>query len=226
MDVEQLALALRDEHPQAIALTFLQLPAGLTARALAALPPEVRADVAARMASTERVDPAVSRALLGQLKQRFGHLLPDEHPEKRPPPVGGAQHVAEILKNLDPSAGKAIVDGIAARDAGIAERVRDGVFTFEDVGALSDRDVQRLWRELQQVTVAVALRGETGATKQKLLSNVSQRAGAALLEQIEVLGPQRVSVIREAQDQIAATARRLADIGEITISRGPREELR
>src|SRR5918995_820428 len=121
MDVEQLARALKNEHPQAVALAFLQLPEELTGRALAALPPDVRADVAARMASTERVDPAVSRALLGQLKERFGHLLPEEHPDKRPPPVGGAQHLAEMLKHVDASVGKAIVEGMAARDAATAE---------------------------------------------------------------------------------------------------------
>lgn len=116
MDVEQLAIAVRDEHPQAVALIFLQLPPDLTARALAALSPELRADVAARMATTDRVDPAVSRALLNQLRQRFGHLLPDAHPDKRPapvppvPPAGGAHHLAEILKHVDPTTARRLAD--------------------------------------------------------------------------------------------------------------------
>ncbi|HEU5314995.1 MAG TPA: FliG C-terminal domain-containing protein [Chloroflexota bacterium] len=226
MDVEQLSLAVRAEHPQAIALIFLQLPPDLTARALAALPPDLRADVAGRMATTRQVDPAVSRALLDQLKQRFGHLLPDDHPDKRAAPAGGAQHLAEMLRHLEPSAGKAIVDGIAARDAAVAERVRGGVFTFADVGTLPDRDVQRLWRDLDYKTVVLALRGETGATRDALLRNVSQRVHDQLRRDVELLGPQRASAVREAQDHVAATARRLADTGEISIARGPLEEVR
>ena len=224
MEVEQLARALRDEHPQMVALAFLQLPPDLTGRALAALPAEIRADVAARMATTNRVDPAVSRALLVQLKERFGHLLPEEHPEKRPPPVGGAGHLAEMLKYLDPNAGKAIMDGMASRDAGAAERVRESVFVFEDVAKLSDRDVQRLWHEIDRSTAALALRDASAPTKEKLLRNVSQRVRAEIERDVEAIGPQPLSAIREAQAAVAALARRLMDAGEI-LAPG-RDELR
>ena len=60
---------------------------------------------------------------------------------------------------------------------------------------------------------------------QKKWQNQSKRAAASLKEDIEYLGPVRLTDVEKAQQQIVAVIRRLEDAQEIIISRGGEDAL-
>jgi flagellar motor switch protein FliG len=102
----------------------------------------------------------------------------------------------------------------------LAEEVRKLMFVFEDLLLLDDRSIQQLLKEVDMKDIALALKGTSESVQQKILSNMSQRAGQLLQEDMQYMGPQRRRVIEEAQQKIVSIVRRLEEAGKILIARG------
>jgi flagellar motor switch protein FliG len=97
------------------------------------------------------------------------------------------------------------------------------MFVFDDVTSLDDRTLQQILRNVVPKDLAVALKTVTEAVREKFLRNVSERAAQDVLEEIELLGPTRVSQVEAAQSAIVKTVRELEAQGEIVLARGDDE---
>jgi flagellar motor switch protein FliG len=214
-DPQQLGNMLRGEHPQTVALILAHLEAPHTAQVLKELDPMFGAEVVLRIARMEKVSPdmlvLIERSILTET---------DLGPAQSLTTSGGPAVVAEVLNLVAPSLEKAIMRGVEEKDPGLSEQIRNLMFVFEDVVSLDERSLQRLLREIDVKELALALKSASNEVKNKIMGGMSQRASAALKEEMEMLGPARKRDIESAQTAIVAMIRKLEDAGEIVVGGG------
>jgi flagellar motor switch protein FliG len=131
--------------------------------------------------------------------------------------AGGVHSVAEILNVCDRTTERALLEALAQDDPELVEEIRRLMFVFDDLVKLSDKDIQTVLKNVETAQWAMALKGASPELKQKILGNMSQRAAAMLQEEMEYLGPVKLSEVEAVQQQIVDIVRRLEDAGEITV---------
>ncbi len=219
VDTQNLVTFLMDEHPQTIALVLSHLNPSQAAAILSALPGDRQVAVIRRIARMDQTSPEIIKDVEDGLASRVAALM-NQHFEK----TGGVDAVAEILNLVDRSTERTILDYIAQDDPELVEQIRRRMFVFEDIAKLSDRDIQTVLKHVESSQWATALKGASEELKQKILGNMSKRAAALLLEEMEYLGPVRASVVEQVQQQIVDTIRKLEEAGEISIHTQQEEE--
>jgi flagellar motor switch protein FliG len=207
------------EHPQSIALILSQVPAERGATILASLAPELRSEVVLRLASLE----SVSTDVIADLELGVAELF-----EKRPSNTtraGGASAAASMLNRIPKEDGAQILEEVDEKDAETALSIRKRMLTFEDLVHLDRRGFQSFLREIATEDLAVALKTAGEEMKEKVFSNLSSRAAEQIREEIELLGPMRISDVEKVQEQIVETARRLESEGRLSIELGGSNEI-
>jgi flagellar motor switch protein FliG len=212
-ETENLLTFIQDEHPQTIALIVSHLPHHKASEVLGGLPEERQIEVVRRVANMEQTNPEVIREVELGLESRLSSMI--MHSMEK---VGGVNTVAEILNLCDRNTEKAIMEGVESEDPELVEEIRRLMFVFEDVKMIDDKAIQRLMKELDNSEVALALKMASEELKDKFLSNVSSRGAEVIREDMEFMGPVRVSDVEAAQQRIVDIVRRLEDSGEIVIS--------
>ena len=207
------ASALRDEHPQISAVALLRMGTENAARVLACFPEEERADVTVRMARVERVDAEMVDDIEAALRTALGPLA-------GPTQIGGVENTARILGRMPREANIALLDQVRIVQVDLAEELQRRMVVFEDLGNLDGRAIQALLRAVDRPDLLLALKGATQVLRDRFLANLSIRAAADLVEEMELSGRARRSHIREAQDRVVAVARRLSDDGVIELDIG------
>ncbi len=214
-DPQQIANMLRGEHPQTSALILAHLQVTQTAGVLKELDPAIGGEVTYRMAKMEKVSPE----MLLLIERSFGAETELDF-QAGMSRAGGPSAVAGVLNLLQGALEKTLLEKITDRDHALAEQIKNLMFVFEDIASLDDRALQRLLRDIDAKTLALALKGASGDLKERIQSQMSQRAVAALKEEMEMLGPVRMRDIEGAQSQIVAQVRALEESGEIVIGGG------
>ena len=211
---------IQHEHPQTAALILAHLNPRKAADALAALPPELQYEITHRLATMKRIRPELLRDVEDVIRHQIGSVFGTDRSS-----TGGAEVVAEMLDHADRATERAILEEIRKRDANLASTIRDLMFAFDDLFRLSDRALQRLLAEVDQRDLAVALRAASEELKEKVLSNLSERAAAVIREEMDLVGPVRVSEVEKAQQVIVQIAQELEDRDEIALSYAADETL-
>ncbi|MBX7118332.1 MAG: flagellar motor switch protein FliG [Gemmatimonadaceae bacterium] len=211
-DPAQLSTMLRNEHPQTIALILAHLQPTQTATVLKELAPELGAEVVYRMATMAKVSPDML-----QLVER-SIWTEDLETQQGLSTSGGPQAVASILALVPSSSEKTLLEGVSQRDAQLAQQIRDLMFVFEDIATLDDKSVQRLLREVEVKSLALALKGASEQLTKKIMGGMSSRAVATLQEEMENLGPQRKRDVEKAQAAVVTALRTLEEAGEIVLA--------
>jgi flagellar motor switch protein FliG len=212
---EQIHVFLRNEAPQTIALVIANLHTTLAAEVLAFLEPEEQADVARRVAKMAETRPEVVSQVENVMRQKLSNVIAQEYAA-----AGGVKSLADILNHSDRTTERNVLDELAKTEAELAEEVRLLLFTFEDMVKLDDRSIQMVLKEVDQKDLAIALRGVSGDVRDRIFSNMSERGGELLREEIEFQPPQRRRIIEEAQGRIVGVVRRLEEAGAVVLSRG------
>lgn len=215
VDVPVAAAILAEEHPQAIALVLVHLAPDFAARLLRAMPESLQREVAIRIATLDRTTPEVLEIVEESLTQRFAAIGRNDHQQ-----VGGVEALVAVLARTDEGTEKAIIEGVGEHDATLADRLRAAMFSFEDLVNLDDRAVQQVLRGVDSKDLATALKGASDAVRDKLLSNLSSRAGETLREEIDLLGRVRTAVVEEARARVLAVVREMEEAGTIQLERG------
>lgn len=219
-DARQMLSFLQDEHPQLIALVLAHMGAEQAGIVLGGLNPALQAEVAHRIAVMERTSPEVIRQVEAALERRLSSVLAPSDMSV----VGGLQPLVDIINRSDRATERLILDGLDARDEALAEQVRSRMFVFEDITVLDDRSVQVVLRQVEVNDLATALKGVREDVREKVLRNLSERAAANLADEMELLGPVRLTLVEEAQGRIVQVIRSLEESGQIMISRGSDDE--
>ncbi|MEA2149736.1 MAG: flagellar motor switch protein FliG [Solirubrobacteraceae bacterium] len=217
---EQIHAFIRNEAPQTVALVIANLHTDLAAQVLALLEPEEQAQVAMRVGTMRETSPEVIDAVESVLRQRLSNVVSQDYAV-----AGGVQSLADILNHTDRGTERNVLDSLALVDADLAEQVRMLLFTFEDIVKLDDRSIQLILKEVESKDLAVALRGVGRDVQERIFSNMSERGGEMLAEEMEYMPAQRRAVVEEAQGRIVAVVRRLEEAGGIVIGRGGDEDM-
>jgi flagellar motor switch protein FliG len=220
-DPIQLRTFISDEHPQVIALVLAHMTAEKASLVLSGLAPSLQAEVAHRIAVMDRTSPEIIRAVESSLERKLSSVLQPQDMSR----VGGVDPLVDIINRSDRLTERQIVEGLEALDAELADEVRSRMFMFEDIVELEDRSVQLVLRQVDNAELALAVKGVTGAVRDKITSNMSERAAATLLEEVELLGAVRLTQVEEARQSIIRTIRMLEEQGQIMVRRGGDDEL-
>lgn len=213
-DPEALAMVLSREQPQTIALVLSALDPERSGEVMDHLPDELRPGVLRRMATVESVAPEVLREVGQALASELQAVVAGGMRR-----IDGKGAALQILRKRPSTEQNDVVSRIAEDDPELAEELRTRLFTFEDLLNLADRDIQAIIKELEMARLALALKGAPPELKEKFLRNMSQRAGQMLAEDLEAMGPVKLSTVQEAQAEVVRLALDLADQGRITIVR-------
>lgn len=214
-DAHQLLNIISDEHPQTIALILCYLQSDKSGQILSALPENVQAEVAYRIATMSNTSPMVVKEIEKVLDDKLSSVVKSDMKI-----IGGVQTIVDILNQVDRTTEKNITEGLEKEDAELAEKVKESMFVFEDIITLDDVSIQRVLREVETKELALALKGCSEEVANSIFRNQSKRAAAALKEDIEFLGPVRLMDVEKAQQRIVGVIRRLDEAGEIVLSRG------
>jgi len=219
VDASQILQLVQGEHPQTIAVILSHTDPAISAQVLSALPAEVQADVARRIAVMGRAAPEVIKDIESLIEQKLADLAADEAGGG-----GGLNIIVPILNNSERSAERQIMARLEEYDPELAESIRNRMFVFENIVQLDDRAVQKILRRVDNKTLAVALKGAPSDVSNKIFKNLSSKAAELLRDDIAVLGPVRIRDVENAQRDIVNIIRQLEDQGEIVISRGDQDD--
>jgi flagellar motor switch protein FliG len=218
---ENLLTFIQDEHPQTIALILCHLPHHKAAEILVGLPMQKQIEVIKRVANMEQTNPDVIKEVERGLESRLASML-TQSMEK----AGGVPTVAEILNLADRATEKTIMEGLESDDPDLVEQIRRLMFVFEDIMMVNDKGIQAVLKELDNSELSVALKTASEQLKAKIFSNMSERAAALVKEDMQYMGPVRVSDVEAAQQRIVDIVRRLEESGDVVIQgRGNSEEM-
>ncbi len=213
LDPKTIARFLQGEHPQTIAVIIAHLDPAQAGTVLTSLPGTMRAEVLLRIAKLERIPPGVIQELDKVLRNELRATGALESGQ-----VGGVPSVAEILNNVDQASEREIMEQLEEINANLAEEIRQLMFVFEDLLGVDDRGMQQILREISNEELTLALKTASEELRDKIFRNMSQRAAEALREELEVMGPVRVSDVEQAQQKLIQVAKRLEAEGKLVLA--------
>lgn len=219
VDAKSLSNFLIHEHPQTVSVILAHLEPEKKGEVLKRLPEALQAEVVLRMANLDHVAPELIREVDRVLKDELANLGTVEQAA-----LGGVQPVAEMLNVMDKNTEKAIMSRIEERDPILAEEIRKLMFVFEDITKIDDKGIQTLLKEVPNEKLLLALKTANEEIKNKVFKNISQRAAQMLKDDLQNMGPSRLSDVETAQVEIVNIARRLEGEGKIMIARGGSED--
>lgn len=219
-DTNQLATLLKGEHPQTVALVLSYIQPQKAADILVKFTEEEQVDIAERIGTFSRTSPAILSKVEKVIEDKFSNAV-----EQESETTGGVPTLVEILNMVGRTDEKSILSGLQTRKPELAEEVRASLFTFEDIVILSHADIQKVLREVEHDDLVLALKGVSDELSNLIFANVSDRAAESLREDLEYMGPARLSAVEEAQQKIVAVIRRLDEEGEIYIRRGDNDDV-
>ena len=215
MDPISVAELLRNEHPQIVAAILVHLDYEQSAAVLMQFTDRQRSEILLRVATLEGIQPTALKDLNEVL---FRVLAGGDKIRKSS--LGGVKAAAEIINLLGTNTETVVLDSIRSYDPELAQKIVDKMFVFDDIGKLDPVAIQTVLKEVASETLIVALKGGSPELREKILANMSRRAGEALREDLESRGPLRLSEVEAQQKEILKTVRRLADEGQITLGGG------
>ncbi|HET6514212.1 MAG TPA: flagellar motor switch protein FliG [Thermodesulfovibrionales bacterium] len=219
LDSKTLSNFIQAEHPQTIALIICLLEPVQAAEVLASLPEKLKADVAMRIATTERIPESALEELNEVLK---GQLEISKGKGKK---LGGSKVIAEILNHSDRTTEQMVLERIEEQNDALADSIRQMMFVFDDLVKIDDRGIQMILKEISTEDLCLGLKTTTEEMKGKIFKNMSQRAAQIVKEEMQAKGPVRVSDVEKAQQNIVKVARRLEAEGKLILAGRGGEEL-
>jgi flagellar motor switch protein FliG len=210
-DPAQVARSLNAEHPQTIALIVAHLAPEQAVSLLSQLPPELRGEVALRMAKLEQIAPEIVAQIAESIGERFG-----KQEGIKSEAYSGVRIVADLCNRLDPNLTQEILEAMESASPETADRIRKVMFVFDDVLRLDEMAMGEISSRVDRKTLVMALKGTSDQLKEHFTKKMSSRAREMLLEDLEALGPVKIKDVEDAQQEVIVTIRQLEQEGVIS----------
>ena len=211
---------IRDEHPQTIAMILVHVTPEVASEILAELPDETRGEVGFRIATLDKI----GSSMVDEVAKIFDEVI-QESDDSVNVVKGGVDLMASILNELDSFSGEVILEKIDDSNPELAAAIKQKMFTFDDIVFVDNKGLQKVLRRVESQELAKALKAASSDVKAKVFSNMSERAGAMLREEIEVLGAVRMKDVEDAQNIITRAIQEMEEQGELVIAGRRGEEL-
>ncbi len=220
-EAASLVTFVQDEHPQTIALILAHLQPKQASEILATLPAKKQIEVVKRVARMGQTTPEAIRPVEKGLEAKLSTIVSQDLER-----AGGVESIAEILNLIDRTTEKSILETLEEEDSHLVDQIRRLMFVFEDILLVNDKGIQAVLKEVDQEELALALKAASEDVKNKILKNMSERAAQLIKEDMEYMGPTRLSDVEAAQQRIVDVVRRLEEAGELIIQgRGGEEQI-
>jgi flagellar motor switch protein FliG len=213
MDARAVAELIRQEHPQIIAIVHAYLDPDQSAEVLEQFPEWLRADVIIRIATLDGIQPHALHELDDVIEKTFS----GKKGALKTSIIGGIKTASNILNFMDASQESVLIEHIKKVDEQLGTKIQDLMFVFADLLQVDDRSIQEILRAIPSERLLVALKGADEALRVKIFKNMSQRAAEMLKDDLEALGPVRLSEVEAAQKEILAIVRKMAEQGTIAL---------
>jgi flagellar motor switch protein FliG len=213
MDARTIANFFSQEHPQTIAVILAKLKPKQTSEIIGLLPQELQAEVVIRIAEVDQVSPEILADIDEVIKKELTSLGAVQRFK-----VGGIEKVVDMFAHFERSREKSILDRLDVLKPPLAEIIRKHLFTFEDIFQLDDRAIQSVMREVSNDVLTLAMKTSPDEVKDKIFRNISSRAAEMIKEDLEVMGPVRLSDVEKAQSEIIKIVRKMEEEGKIVLA--------
>jgi flagellar motor switch protein FliG len=213
MDARSIAEMIEHEHPQIIGLIIAHLDYAIAADVLILLPDDIQHEVLHRVATLDSVQPEAIEQLERVMQMQF-----QANTSLRASKIGGIKAAAKIMNFTQTATESRIMRSLQKRDKDLMTNIQENMFVFENLSAVDDKNLGILMRNIDPADLAVALKGADERLRDKILGCMSQRAAAAIVDEMEAKGPMRVTEVQEAQKRIVAVARKLSDAGTMVLA--------
>jgi len=220
LEPDHLLELVREEHPQTIAMILVHVNPEVASAVLANLSDQAKAEVGRRIATLDKV----GAGMLDEIGKIFDDVL-RENEDSMSHVKGGAGLMADILNQIDAMSGEVILDEIEEFDPELAAQIKQRMFTFEDLILVDNKGLQKVLRKVESKELAISLKAASDEVKQKIFSNMSERAAQMVTEEIEMLGAVRMKDVEDAQHAITRIIQEMEDQGEVVISGRKGEQL-
>ena len=213
MDARSIAELIVDEHPQIIALIISYLDYGLGADVLGLLPTNLQPEVIRRIATLQTVGPDALAELEKVMQSKF-----KANTSLRAAKVGGVEAAARIMNFTKQAMELRIMKDIARDNKDLMQSIQESMFVFDNLILSDDRSLQTLLRATDAELLVLALKGADEPLREKLFGCMSKRAAANIQDEMEALGPVRLTEVQAAQKDIINVARKMSDEGTIVLA--------
>ena len=213
MDARSIAELIVDEHPQIIALIISYLDYGLGADVLGLLPTNLQPEVIRRIATLQTVGPDALAELEKVMQSKF-----KANTSLRAAKVGGVEAAARIMNFTKQAMELRIMKDIARDNKDLMQSIQESMFVFDNLILSDDRSLQTLLRATDAELLVLALKGADEPLREKLFGCMSKRAAANIQDEMEALGPVRLTEVQAAQKDIINAARKMSDEGTIVLA--------
>ncbi|HRF55916.1 MAG TPA: flagellar motor switch protein FliG [Campylobacterales bacterium] len=208
---QQVADFIVNEHPQTIALILAHMDATAAAETLSRFPDDLRAEIAMRMANLGDITPTIIKRVSMILENKLESLTSYKIE------VGGTRAVADIFNRLSQKNAKTTISYIEQVDESLANAIKDMMFTFEDIAKLDSRAIQEILKVVDKKDLVLALKTASDEMKEKIMTNLSKKAGESLLEELQFLGAVKLREVEGAQRRVVEIVQKLVEQGAIQI---------
>ncbi len=214
VNVGTLATYMEGEHPQTIAMILAHMPGEISSEIMMSLPDEQKGDIALRIARLGQISEDVVRDVDRALKYELsGAVGPGGK-------AGGLEVLVDIINGVDKSTEDSVMEYVEEDDAEMANEIRNLMFVFEDLTSIDDTAMREILKKVEGQQLTFALKTATEEMKEKIFSNLSQRAGEMLKDDLDAMGPVRLAEVEEAQQAVVRAAKELEADGTITLGKG------
>jgi flagellar motor switch protein FliG len=220
MEPKVIASFLVNEHPQTAAIILAHLDPKVASKTVVELPEESRMGILHRLATLERVTPSVLRELDEALQAEFrssGAVSGNK--------LGGVATVAEVMGSLDRATENSILSAMDEVSKDLADEIRNLRFVFEDILKIDNTGIQIMMKEINQEDLLLGLKTGSDELKEKLFSNMSERASLMLKEDLESLGPTKLKDVEVAQQKVIAVCKKLEEEGKISLGGSDEDDM-
>ncbi|MFS0737594.1 flagellar motor switch protein FliG [Sphingomonas sp. 1P06PA] len=212
MDPQAIAALIEHEHAQVAALVLAHLDPPIAADVLQLLDPDLQGDIVYRIATLGPV-PAealedLERILLRQVARKTSGAVSSR---------GGAAEAAKIINNTRTGTDQRILRTLGKMDKALARSVEEEMFVFDNLMELDEKSLGALLRTVDNEVLIVALKGADERLRNRMFGCMSSRAASSIQDEMNDRGPMRLAEVQDAQREILATARRLAEAGTIML---------
>jgi flagellar motor switch protein FliG len=215
LEPEVIAGFMENEHPQTAAIILAHLEPDVASQAVKKISESKRMEIVHRLATLERVSPQVLKELDDALQAEFqysGTISGNK--------LGGKTVAARLMGAMDRTTESMILSSMEEIDPDMANEIRELRFTFEDLQRVEDEGIRLVLRDVSSEDLLVALKTASDELKIKILSNMSDRAASMLQEDLELLGPTKISAVEKAQQKIVSICKHLEESGAIAMGQG------
>ncbi len=218
VDPVTIANYIKNEHPQTIAVVMAHMDPRYSGPILEMLPPEMQGNVAHRMAVLESPNQETLRAVEEVLARQLQSEV-----QAKDVQYGGKKQVAQVLNEIERETWQEILDEMREIDDEVANDVNNLMFVFEDIVMMNDSNIQEVLKEIDGKELTMALKGSTDEITAKIFGNMSKRAAEGIAEDMDYMGPVKLSEVEEAQQRVVEVIRSLEEAGTITIGKGGKD---